>query len=121
MQPGSVRIPFSTYFHHNTPEFDYSLDVTHQKYRFIAEKYKKFKILIFNHDLFLKYILKQQKNDILKELVNKKENSEIEKAHIVETLFAHMTKAYFGNSSPRNAIEKEISNKIEKNEIKIKN
>ena len=43
MQPGSAYRKFPSVFHENTPEFDYAQEVDCQKYRFIAEQYKKFK------------------------------------------------------------------------------
>ena len=114
MQPGSAYRKFPSVFHENTPEFDYAQEVECQKYRFIAEQYKKFKILIFDNDLFLE----QQRGNIPKDILDG--FSEEQKAQVVETLFAYMTRAYFWNKSPRNnMIEDRISKEIINGNIKI--
>ena len=75
---------------------------------------KKFKILIFDNDLFLE----QQRGNIPKDILDG--FSEEQKAQVIETLFAYMTRAYFWNKSPRNnMIEDRISKEIINGNIKI--
>lgn len=98
---------FKTLFHQNTPKINYSASINHQKYKTISLIYQNFKIVVFDNDIFLNSL-------------NINANPKDKSSQFVETIFAHMTRAYFWNISPaEDSIEGDISKSILNKEILI--